>query len=103
MLALCKKIVIFLLVAKLLENLGVGEKYGKFVRLMISLIVVLKLIAPIFSLADGQFDFEKMTGEIERRLMIDTEEKMPTQIIETVEGVKISESSIEVEKIKWEK
>ena len=40
MLALCKEIVIFLLVAKLLENLGVGEKYGKFVRLMISIIVV---------------------------------------------------------------
>ena len=75
MLALCKEIVIFLLVAKLLENLGVGEKYGKFVRLMISFIVVLKLITPIFSFADGQFDFEKMTGEIERRLMIDTEEQ----------------------------
>ena len=96
MLALCKEIVIFLLVAKLLENLGVGEKYGKFVRLMISLIVVLKLIAPIFSLADGQFDFEKMTGEIEKRLMIDTEEKVGLIVIKRngkkvdFDGTKIS-------------
>lgn len=103
MLALCKEVVIFLLVAKLLENLGVGEKYGKFVRLMISLVVVLKLITPIFSLTDVQFDFEQITGEIEKRLMVETEENMPTQKIETVEGVQIPESKIEVEEIVWEK
>ena len=103
MLALCKEIVIFLLVAKLLENLGVGEKYGKFVRLMISLVVVLKLITQIFALTDVQFDFDKITGEIEKRLMVETEEKMPTQMIETVEGIHIPESKIEVEEIMWKK
>lgn len=103
MLALCKEIVIFLLVAKLLENLGVGEKYGKFVRLMISMIVVLKLITPIFSLVDEQFDFEKEFGEIEKRLIMETEERMPTQMIEAVEGIQIPESKIEVEEIMWEK
>ena len=87
----------------MLENLGIGEKYGKFVRLMISLIVVLKLITPIFSVVDGQFNFEEMTGELEKRLTLETEEKMPMQMIEVVEGVQISESEIEVEEIKWEK
>ena len=103
MLELCKGIVAFLLVAKLLENIGVGEKYGKFVRLMISLIVVLKLITPIFALLDGEFDFEKMTGEIEKRLMLENDEQMPTQMIDVVEGIQISDREIEVEEIEWEK
>lgn len=97
MVTLCKEIVIFLFFAKILGNLGVSEKYGKFVKLLISLIVVLKLITPVFALFDGEFDFSKMALEIENELNFETEK------IEEIKTVEMSEIQIKVEDTTWEK
>ena len=67
MLKLCKEIVVFLFFAKMLESFGVSERYGKYVKLLISLIVVLKLITPVFSLVNGEFDFPNVALELEEK------------------------------------
>jgi len=103
MLSVCKEIVVFLLVAKLLENFGTLERYGKFVRLIVSLIVVLKLITPIFSLIGGEFDLTQISSEMEKRFILDEEETFPAKEIVAVEKIEIAEGRIVVEEISWEK
>lgn len=105
MLTLCKEIVVFLILAKMLESFQVGNKYGKFVKLIISLIVVLKLITPIFSIFDNDFDLTKMATEIEERLFMEEEvlqDEMP-EYTKVVENIEIQETKVNVEEIKWEK
>ena len=97
MIKLCKEIVIFLFFAKILENFGVSEKYGKFVKLIISLIVVLKLITPVFALFNGDFNFPEIALDIENELVFETEE------IKKVEAVEKSEIEIKVEDAAWKK
>lgn len=102
MVQLCKEIVIFLLLAKLLEVFGVGEKYGKFVKLLISLMVVLKLITPVFSAFNGEFGFDKFDFAEEMVNWGEDSENEETDIKE-VGLVEIFVQQIEVEDIKWEK
>ena len=102
MLSLCKEIVIFLLIAKLLENFGTLEKYGKFVRLIISFIVILKLITPIFTWIGEDFDLSQITKEMEERLVVDLE-NMPDSEMSEVDEIKIDDGKIVVEEIRWEK
>lgn len=103
MLKICKEIVVFLILAKVLESFQTGNKYGKFVKLTISLIVVLKLITPIFSLFDREFDWEKMMSEIEQRLVFEETIEEPVEDTMGVEMVQIEETRVYVEEIKWEK
>lgn len=104
MLTLCKEIVVFLILAKMLESFQVGEKYGRFIKLIISLIVVLKLITPVFSLFNSEFDFAKLASEIEKRLIVESESaEVIQEDIETVEKIEISEKKVKVEEIQWEK
>lgn len=104
MLTLCKEIVVFLILAKMLESFQVGEKYGRFIKLIISLIVVLKLITPVFSLFNSEFDFAKLASEIEKRLIVESESaEVIQEDIETVEKIEISEMKVKVEEIQWEK
>ena len=104
MLTLCKEIVVFLILAKMLESFQTGKKYGKFIKLIISLIVVLKLITPVFSLFDSEFDFTRLASEIEKRLTVESEVTEAVQEdIEAVAKVEISERKIKVEEIQWEK
>lgn len=102
MLALCKEIVIFLIIAKMLEGFQAGNKYAKFVKLIISLIVVLKLITPIFSLFDSQFDLTKIATEIEQELVFEEGQEKVAEYTELVETIEIPETKVEVEEIKWE-
>lgn len=103
MLSICKEIVVFLLVAKLLENFGTLEKYGKFVRLIVSFIVVLKLITPIFSILDADLNLQQISSEIEKRFLIDIEETVPEKVTREVDKIEIPVSEIVVEEIRWEK
>ena len=104
MLTLCKEIVVFLIVAKMLESFQIGKKYGKFVKLIISLIVVLKLITPIFSIFNADFDMGKMAMEMEEKLVFNEESLLETANEESViEPVEIQQTKIEVEEIRWEK
>lgn len=100
MLLLCKELVIFLIVAKMLEGLQSGKKYGKFIKLIISLIVVLKLISPIISVFDKDFNFKDVMENIENRLEITGEEVVNRTDVEMIE---ISDVDICVEEIWWEK
>ena len=101
MLSICKEIVVFLLVAKLLENFGTLEKYGKFVRLIVSFIVVLKLITPIFSFVGDGFDFKQVTSEIEKRFVVEIEEKEQSKEILEIDKIAIPAGEIIVEEIRW--
>ncbi len=103
MLKLCKEIVVFLFIAKLLENFGVSERYGKFVKLLISLIVVLKLITPVFSFFDSEFDFSKLALEMEKRLVVESETAVFREEVKEIETVQMSEIQIKVEDIEWKK
>lgn len=104
MLNLCKEIVVFLILAKMLESFQAGEKYGKFLKLIISLIVVLKLITPVFSLFNSEFDFENVVSEMEKRLLVENESIEGIQEdIELVKKIEISEMKVNVEEIQWEK
>lgn len=103
MLSICKEIVVFLLVAKLLENFGTLEKYGKFVRLIVSFIVVLKLITPIFSFIGGDFDLQKISSEIETRFVVGIEELESSKEISEINKIEIPVENIIVEEIRWEK
>ena len=103
MLSICKEIVVFLLVAKLLENFGTLDKYGKFVRLIVSFIVVLKLITPIFSFIGGGFDLQQISSEIEKRFSVETEELESRKEISEINEIDIPVENIIVEEIRWEK
>lgn len=103
MLAICKEIVVFLIVAKMLESFQNGGKYGKFVKLIISLIVVLKIITPIFSLLGGDFYLEKMASEIEQRFVIESEKIEVSQEVKPIENIEITGTTVNVEDIQWEK
>lgn len=103
MLTICKEIVVFLIVAKMLESFQSGNKYGKFVKLIISLIVVLKIITPIFSLFNENFDLEKMASEIEQRFVIESEKGKISENIDSIESIEIEETMINVEEIRWER
>lgn len=103
MLTICKEIVVFLIVAKMLESFQNGSKYGKFVKLIISLIVVLKIITPIFSFVDGDFDLEKLASEIEHRFVTESEKIEVSEEVEPIEIVEITGTDVNVEEIKWEK
>jgi hypothetical protein len=103
MLSICKEIVVFLLVAKLLENFGTLEKYGKFVRLIVSFIVVLKLITPIFSILGADLNLQQISSEIEKRFLIDIEDTVPDIETREVDKIEIPVSEIVVEEIRWEK
>lgn len=103
MLALCKEIVIFLIVAKMFESLQSGEKYGKYVKLIIALIVVLKLITPVFSLFRTDFDFTDMVTEIEKRLFFEESGIGLESDMEQVENIEIPGIDVKVEEIQWEK
>lgn len=104
MVTLCKEIVIFLILAKLLESFRVGDKYGKFIKIIIALIVVLKLITPIFSLIDVGFDFEGIVSEIENRIYMRGETyDVLQEEIKPIENIEISGVKIKVEEVQWEK
>lgn len=103
MLAICKEIVVFLIVAKMVESFQNGNKYGKFVKLIISLIVVLKIITPIFSLFGGDFDLEKMASEIEQRFVMESEKIEVSEEVKPVENIEIAGLTVNVEEIQWEK
>lgn len=103
MLALCKEIVIFLIVAKIFESLQSGEKYGKYVKLIIALIVVLKLITPVFSLVHTDFDFTDTVTEIEKRLIYGENDDGLESGMDKVENIEISGIDVKVEEIQWEK
>ena len=103
MLALCKEIVIFLIVAKMFESLQSGEKYGKYVKLIIALIVVLKLITPVFALFHTDFDFTDMVTEIEKRLFFEESGIGLESDMEQVENIEIPGIDVKVEEIQWEK
>ena len=103
MLTICKEIVVFLILAKMLEGFQNGSKYGKFVKLIISLIVVLKLITPIFSFFDGDFDLGKITAGIEQRFAIENEIFYLSEEVGVVENIEIAETAVKVEEIRWEK
>lgn len=101
MLKLCKEIVVFLFFAKMLESFGVSERYGKYVKLLISLIVVLKLITPVFSLVNGEFDFHNVALELEEKLFFDKEAEGVKEEVDKVETVQMSGIQIKVEDIEW--
>lgn len=61
MLDICKEVVIFLFLAKLLEGFQNGGKYGRFVKLVISMIVVLKIITPVFTFFNSDFSWENFS------------------------------------------
>lgn len=103
MIKLCKEIVIFLFISKLLENFGVNEKYGKFVKLLISLIVVLKLITPVFSLFNSEFDFSKLALEMEEQLTIENETELVEEEVNEIQTVQVHEIQIKVEDVEWKK
>ena len=103
MLTICKEIVVFLILAKMLEGFQNGSKYGKFVKLIVSLIVVLKLITPIFSFFNGEFDLEKITAEIEQRFLSESMKMELEEDVENVENIEIAETTVIVEEIIWEK
>lgn len=103
MLDLCKQIVIFLLFAKMLEGFWTENKYGKFIKLIISFVVVLKLITPVFSLIDSDFDFGKIAAKIENELMkIEGDEEIREDIV-PVEKIEVAGIEVKVETVGWEK
>lgn len=103
MLTVCKEIVVFLVLAKMLESFQNGSKYGRFVKLIISLIVVLKIITPVFSLFDKEFDLEKISAQIEQRFVVESETIEMSETVLEVESIEITKPAINVEEIKWEK
>ncbi len=103
MLDLCKEIVVFLLFAKMLEGFQTENKYGKFIKLLISLVVVLKLITPIFSLFDGDFDFSKMVTQIEHKLMQSEENEDAREDVAPVEKIEVAGIEVKVDAVRWEK
>ncbi len=103
MIKLCKEIVIFLFISKLLENFGVNEKYGKFVKLLISLIVVLKLITPVFSVFNSEFDFSKLALEMEKQLTIENETGLVEEAVNEIQTVQVPEIQIKVEDVEWKR
>ena len=65
---------------------------------------MLKLITPVFSLFNSEFDFAKLASEIEKRLIVESESaEVIQEDIETVEKIEISEMKVKVEEIQWEK
>ncbi len=103
MLVLCKEIVVFLLLAKILEGFEAGKKYGKFVRLIISLIVVLQILNPVVTFLNKDFEMIDIAREIEKRFEIsewsnDFEAK--EAVTENVKAIETIEISGEV--IQWE-
>lgn len=102
MLELCKGIVIFLVLAKILESFQAGNKYGKFVKFIISLIVLLKILTPIIAFFENDFDFINRISQIENNFLLEDMPKEET-IIEQVETIEMPEIVVEVEEVKWEK
>ena len=102
MLDICKEIIIFLMVAKLLESLQSGNKFGKYLKFIISLIVVLKLVSPILSVFESEFDFQKIFLQIEEKMELSSEvlyeEEFNVEDIVEIPGV-----GVKVEEIQWEK
>lgn len=102
MLALCKGIVIFLILAKILESFQAGNKYGKFVKFIISLIVLLKILTPVISFLESDFDFTDKVNEMESKFIL--EKQVPKEtIIEQVETIEMPEIVVEVEEVNWKK
>lgn len=105
MVTLCKEIVLFLILTKVLESFQAGNKYGKFIKFIISLVVLLKIITPIVSFFRSDFDLVDSINQIESYLIIE-EENLETQVPtfqEAIENVDIKEVDIKVEEVKWEK
>lgn len=100
MLSLCKEIVVFLILAKVLESFQAGNKYAKFVKFIISLIVLLKIITPIISFFESDFNLTDRINEIENRFFI---EEANLEEVEAVRTIEMEEISVEVEEIEWEK
>ena len=103
MLSICKEMVVFLILAKMLEGFQNSSKYSKFVKLVISLIVVLKFVTPIATFFQSDFDLEKITAEIEKRFVIESESVETPEEIELVETVEILKTDVSLEEIWWEK
>lgn len=104
MVQLCKEIVIFLVLAKIMEGFCQGNKYGKFMKLMISLVVLLKLITPIISLFDESIELTKTIERIENRIFIEEIlEENPPVFHEQIEKISVEDVEILVEDISWEK
>ncbi len=102
MLGLCKGIVIFLILAKVLEGFQAGNKYGRFVKFIISLIVLLQILTPIISFFESDFNFVDKVNEIGSSFVL--EEQVPEEtIIEQVETIEMPEIVVEVEEVEWEK
>lgn len=102
MLALCKSIVIFLILAKILESFQADNKYGKFVKLIISLIVLLKILTPIISFFESDFDLIDNISEIENSFILEDTVQEET-MIEQIETIEMPEIVVEVEEVKWKK
>ena len=96
---LCKEIIVFLVFAKVLEGFFAENKYGKFIKLIVSLIVVLKLMNPIFSFFDAEFDLAAKLNGIEYELWPEHKEN----VTEKVGDVEITKVEVKVEDIWWEK
>lgn len=103
MVKLCKEIVIFLVLAKVLEGFCGGNKYGKFIKVMISLVVLLKLMTPLISLFGKNPDISQSLERIEEIFYMEDLDKNTSVLTENVDDVKIEEIDIEVENIAWEK
>ncbi len=93
MLALCKEIVVFLVIAKVLESFQIGKKYGKFVRLIISLIVLLKMIVPVITFFNGDFELSSQMSNIEKELFY---LEQPVREIEPVKEIELSQIKIDL-------
>lgn len=98
---ICREIVLFLIVAKILESFISDNKFGKFVKLIVSLIIVLKLIAPVFSLFNSGFEYENIVAKIEQRLEVPNIQ-LGRETAEEIKIAEIEEMKIEVEEIGWE-
>ncbi len=103
MLDLCKQIVIFLLFAKMLEGFWTENKYGKFIKLIISLVVVLKIITPVFSLFDSSFDLGNLATKIESELMKIEGDEERRKDVAPVEKIEVAGIEVKVETVGWEK
>ena len=101
MLDICKEIVLFLILAKISESFISDNKFGRFVKLIVSLIVVLKLISPVFSLFNSGFEYENIAANIEQKLELPSVES-GKETMEEIKIEEISEMKIEVEEIGWE-
>ncbi|MBQ8039461.1 MAG: stage III sporulation protein AF [Lachnospiraceae bacterium] len=102
MVNLCKEIVAFLLVAKILESFQTENKYGKIIKLLIALVVVLKLITPLFTLFDSDFDFNKAVTQMEKRFVRMDGDIVTGEEIVPIEKIEIDGIEIKVGEIGWE-